>query len=184
VSASVSERPPAIAQAAQAEANDDPTPEDMAKAKRVMKIALVLGMVGAVTGAITGYSAPGSARNKLGTWQRADALVTDIDVRGSIKRRKTYVSLAYEVNGQVVETEINEGRSSDRKVGEKVAILVSPKDMQETEYASNVEAMAKNSPVAGLFRGGAIGFFALPFMIGILALVALNLKQKFTRKTA
>jgi len=183
VSASVSERPAAIAQAEQVE-NDDPTPEEMAKAKRVMKIGLILALVGAVTGGFAGYAAPGSARTKLSTWQRATAIVTDIDVRGSIKRRKTYVSLAYTVNGRVVETEINEGRNSERKVGETVAILVSPKDVNETEYASNVESMAKDSPVSGLFRGGAIGFFALPFMFGILALVALNLKQKFTRKAA
>jgi hypothetical protein len=176
----VSERPPV----AVAEANDEATPEQVAKTKRIMKIGLIIGIVGACISGFGGYAAPGMARSKLKTWSRTDAIVTSVDVRGSRRSRRSYVTLVYQVNGQAVINEVGGGPSTDRKAGEKIAILVSPKDVKETEWASNVEAMAKNSPVAGLFRGMATGFFVFPFIAGILALLWNKLASKFTRKAA
>ena len=134
-SAPISHAPPA------AKDDDEPTAEEMANAKRVMKVGLILAVLGALGGGFVGYTAPASAKAKLATWHHVPALITNIEVSGSLRKRKTYLDLAYSIEGKTVETSVDVGRSTDHKVGEIVAILVSPKNLEETEWQSSMESM-------------------------------------------
>lgn len=145
-----------------------------------LKGLLLAGLVSALFAGFLGYRAPARAKSKLRSWQPASAIVTAVETRGIGRRQKAYVTLTYSVHGQSVTTENAVGRTTDAEPGDVVEVLVSPRDVHQTEALAEVKQQAAVSPSRSLLAGVVVGFIGGMLLAGILVGLWWRIKRAFS----